>query len=321
MGAFAEPGQQPWRGIGNLNLTRFDRTKAIELVQQWSEALENLRDRAEALTRSSGWPRPESLGDLARTSAAVREIPDPPPRLDERVLAHAADENFRRSLASWANHALSAEQYCTFIARIADRAKLEATLDVGARAAAKAKELGVLDATPKELKDFVDLAQAEARERAAVVELIADVLAAVGRDLKREIDFKAEAMVAGYLHHVAALPGERYRWRSNHLDQDGCIEALMEADATAGEARNAAAEARFEDPPTPHFAESLPSVSELRQAAGTLRGAGVWSGLGANGGPRRRPGAKPFLRSGRWFALKPRAGFCRPLSGRKKWRS
>ena len=113
-----------------------------------------------------------------------------------------------------------------------------------------------------------------------MVQLIADVLAAVGRDPKREIEFKAEAMVAGYLHHVAALPGERYRWRSNPLDQDGCIEALMEADATAAEARNAAAEARFEDAPTPHFAELLPSVSELRQAAGTLRGAGVWTRLG-----------------------------------------
>ena len=74
MAAFAEPGQQPWRGIGNLNLTRFDRTRAIELVQQWSEALENLRDRAAPLTRSSGWPRPESLGDLARDCAAVREF-------------------------------------------------------------------------------------------------------------------------------------------------------------------------------------------------------------------------------------------------------
>ena len=151
----------------------------------------------------------------ARQRRCLR-IPDPPPRLDERVLAHAADEDFRRSLASWANHALRAEQYDTFIARIADRAKLDATLNVGARAAAKAKELGVLDATPKELKGLGDLAQTEARERAAVVQLIADVLAAVGRDPKREIEFKAEAMVAGYLHHVAALPRERYRWRSSH---------------------------------------------------------------------------------------------------------
>jgi hypothetical protein len=280
MGAFAEPGQQPWRGIGNLNLTRFDRTRALELVQKWSEALEKLRDRATAVTRSSGWPRTESLGDVARICAAVSEIPDPPPRLDERVLAHAVDGDLRRSFARWADHALRAEQYDTFIARIADRAKLETNLDVGARAAAKAKELDVLNATPTELKSLGDRAQTEARERVAVVQLIADVLAAVGRDPAREIDFKAEAMVAGYLHHVAALTGERDRWRSSLLDQEGCIEALMEADATAGEARSAAAEARFEDPATPHFAESLPSVSELRGAAGTLRAAGVWTRLG-----------------------------------------
>ena len=280
MAAFAEPAQQPWRGIGNLNLTRFDRTRAIELVQQWGEALENLRDRAAALARSSGWPSSESLGDLARDCAAVCEIPDPPPRLNERVLAHAADDDLRRSIARWAIHALRAEQHDAFIARIADRAKLEANLHVGARAAAKAEELGVLNATPTELKSLGDQAQTEARGRAAVVQLIADVLTAVGRDPNREIDFKAEAMVAGYLHHVVALPRERHRWRSSLLDQEECIEALMEADATAGDARSAAAEARFEDAPTPHFAESLPSVSELRQAAGTLRGAGMWARLG-----------------------------------------
>ena len=147
-------------------------------------------------TRSSGWPRPESLGDLARDCAAVREIPDPPPCLDERVLAHAADGDLRRSIASWANHALRAGQHDAFIARIADRAKLEANLHVGARAAAKAKELDVLNATPTELKSLGHQAQTEARGRVAVMQLIADVLTAVGRDPNCEIDFKAEAMVA-----------------------------------------------------------------------------------------------------------------------------
>ena len=160
---FAEPAQQPWRGIGNLNLTRFDRTRAIELVQQWSEALENLRDRAAALARSSGWPSSESLRrSRARLCRCLVRFPILRRASNERVLAHAADGRFPAVHCELGNHALRAEQHDAFIARIADRAKLEANLHVGARAAAKAEELGVLNATPTELKSLGDQAQTEA---------------------------------------------------------------------------------------------------------------------------------------------------------------
>lgn len=42
LGAFAEPARQPWRRVGNLNITRFDRASAIEAVQEWSSALADL---------------------------------------------------------------------------------------------------------------------------------------------------------------------------------------------------------------------------------------------------------------------------------------
>jgi hypothetical protein len=42
MGAFAEPARQPWRGVGNLNITRFDRASAIEAVTEWSAALDGV---------------------------------------------------------------------------------------------------------------------------------------------------------------------------------------------------------------------------------------------------------------------------------------
>ena len=280
MGTFAEPLQQPWRGIGNLNLTRFDRTKAIELVQQWSAAFESLRDQAEAFAGVSGWTRLGSLQDLTCACATAREIPDPPAQLDERVLSHAADGDLRHSLSSWANHALQAEQYDSFVRRIGERAKVEASLELAARVVTRAKELGVLDATPQELRSLRDQVQIKAAEHAAVVQLILDVLAAVRPDTKHEIDYRAEAMVAGYLHHIASLATEHYRWRSSVLNQDGALEALTAAAATANEVRSAAAEARFEDLPTPHFAELLPAISELRQAAAALRSSGVWARFG-----------------------------------------
>ena len=280
MGAFAEPHQQPWRGIGNLNLTRFDRTKAIELIQQWSAELENLRAQAAAFVSASGWTRPASLGDLTTACATAREIPDPPPHLDARVLSYAVDGDLRQSLSNWADRALRAEQYEIFVARITDRRKLEANLDLAARLATKARELRVSEATPTQLETLADQAQQDAEGRAAVVQLIADVLAIVRPDPKREIDFRAEAMVAGYLYHIARLSPEHRRWRASALNQDAVAEALMGAETTAGEVRAAAAEAGFDDPMTPHFAELLPSVSELRRAAATLRGAGIWARFG-----------------------------------------
>ena len=35
MGTAAEPVHQPWRGVGNLNLNRFDRARAVEVVAGW----------------------------------------------------------------------------------------------------------------------------------------------------------------------------------------------------------------------------------------------------------------------------------------------
>ena len=280
MGEFAEPQKQPWRGIGNLNLTRFDRTRAINLVQQWKTALESLRDNAEALTVTSAWNRPQTLSDLQQASTIARQIPDPPPSLDPQVLSSATDETLRRSLSNWASLVVRAAKFETFIATIAARAKLESNLELATQVAAKAKELGVLEATPNELKGLCGQAQKQADERGAALQLIIDVLSAVHSETKREIDFKAEAMVVGYLHHIGAASPDLLRYRSSALDQDAAVEVLTDANAIATEAMAAAVDARFEDPATVDFAESVPSVAELRHAAATLRGASLWSRLG-----------------------------------------
>jgi hypothetical protein len=153
-------------------------------------------------------------------------------------------------------------------------------LELATQVAAKAKDVGVLEATPHELKGFCSQAQRQADERAAALRLIIDVLAAAHPDTKREIDFKAEAMVVGYLHHIGAASPDLLRYRSSALDQDTAIEVLNDAEVIATEALAASVGARFEDPATVDFAESLPSVAELRRAAATLRGASLWSRWG-----------------------------------------
>jgi hypothetical protein len=55
MGAFAEPARQPWRGVGNLNITRFDRASAIEAVTEWSAALDQLLQAVRAIRAATQW--------------------------------------------------------------------------------------------------------------------------------------------------------------------------------------------------------------------------------------------------------------------------
>jgi hypothetical protein len=73
MGPAAEPAHQPWRGVGNLNLNRFDRTKAIEVVAGWSDALQRLLNQIERLSATATWEGLHSNGDVA-TAAHCRNF-------------------------------------------------------------------------------------------------------------------------------------------------------------------------------------------------------------------------------------------------------
>jgi hypothetical protein len=62
MGAFADPAQQPWRGVGNLNLSRFDRNAAINAAAQWASALEQLQSSTRAVCETAYWEDLSSPG-------------------------------------------------------------------------------------------------------------------------------------------------------------------------------------------------------------------------------------------------------------------
>ena len=64
------------------------------------------------------------------------------------------------------------------------------------------------------------------------------------------------------------------RYRSHALTDENAIDELRTAQAIATKARAAAAEARFSEPPTSSLAKTIPSIQELRQAAGVLRSTG-----------------------------------------------
>src|SRR5262249_9029130 len=104
MGAAAEPAHQPWRGVGNLNLNRFDRAKAIEVVAGWSDALQGLLAHAERLAAIAAWDGLTSISDIAAALELITAIPDPERDIEETILALAAGDVARHSLRTWANH-------------------------------------------------------------------------------------------------------------------------------------------------------------------------------------------------------------------------
>ena len=73
MGAFAEPAQQPWRGVGNLNITRFERASAIEAVNEWSSALDRLLQSIRAIRAATQWEGIENL-EAARQACPTHSI-------------------------------------------------------------------------------------------------------------------------------------------------------------------------------------------------------------------------------------------------------
>ena len=86
-------------------------------------------------------------------------------------------------------------------------------------------------------------------------------------------------MAAGYLYAVNKIPQENLRYRSAALTDENAVDDLSAAQSVAKEARSAAADARFSEPPSPSLAKTIPSRQELRQAAGALRATGFFGKL------------------------------------------
>jgi hypothetical protein len=103
MGTMADPAHQPWRGVGNLNLNRFDRAKAIELVAGWADALQRLLPYTERLSATAAWEGLTSTSDIAAALKLIKNIPSPEPGVEEKILTLAASDPARRSLSSWAD--------------------------------------------------------------------------------------------------------------------------------------------------------------------------------------------------------------------------
>ena len=278
-GTAAEPGHQPWRGVGNLNLNRFDRAKAIEVVAHWLEALEGLLAQAEQLSTTTGWDGLDVARDVAAATKVIAAIPSPEREVEEKILALAASDAGRHSLSRWADLYTRAHDLEAEIDAICSRQALDANPDAVLPLVEKVKAAGVVSLSVEELPKTYDQARQSAEQVARIVQLIAELLQLSGRDPGLGLDVKAEAMAAGYLYAVNKIPQENLRYRSAALTDENAVDDLSAAQSVAKEARSAAADARFSEPPSPSLAKTIPSRQELRQAAGALRATGFFGKL------------------------------------------
>jgi hypothetical protein len=279
MGTAAEPAQQPWRGVGNLNLNRFDRAKAIEVVGSWSEALQRLLGHAERLSTTAGWEGLNSIRDVAGAVKLVGAVPDPGREVEEGILALATGDAARHSLSTWADLCTRAHDLEAKIDAICSRRALEGVPDVVLSLIEQANAGGIANLSVEQLPKACEEARQSADEVAQLVQLIAELLQAAGRDPNLGLDVKSEAMAAGYLHAVHRIPQKNLRYRSAALIDENVVDDLAAAQGIAEQARSAAADARFSEPATSALAETIPSAQELRQAAGVLRATGFFGRL------------------------------------------
>src|SRR5262249_1484346 len=155
--------------------------------------------------------------------------------VEDGILALAAEDIPRRSLAKWAGLAVEAQALDAQVDAICTRSALEAEPDGALRIAADAVTLGVGGATTETLPKLCDEARASSETMNRIIELIRSVLACAGRDSSAPLDVKAEALAAGFLHVMGQLAPEDARFRSAALADDSVIDELTLADALAGE--------------------------------------------------------------------------------------
>lgn len=279
MGDAAEPTKQPWRGIGNLNLNRFDRTKAVEAVKGWSDALRKLLQNLELLSDMTSWEGLQSTADASTAVALIAELPDAGAEIEEKLLTLATGEAARKALEEWADRCIRAHDFEMQVDGICSRQALEAHGDEIDPLNEKAVASDVATLSVDEISRTLDETSRSAAGLASLVRLMTELLQAAGRDPGTALDVKSEAMAAGYLHVVPKIRQENLRYRSQALIEDTIGEELRAAQTLAEEAKSAAAEARFSEQALTSLAGSLPSVVELRRAAGTLRSTGFFGKL------------------------------------------
>lgn len=279
MGVFAEPARQLWRGVGNLNITRFDRASAIEAVTEWAAALGRLLQSVRNLRDTAQWEGIETIEHAREACELIQSLPRLETDIDPSLLPLTLEEVSAHALSRWAALILEARSFEALVDESCERESLASRLESALQVAGQAEVLGLQAASLSELKTLRDEAQARADDLARGVGLMKHVFRLTNRDPTAELDTKSEALAVSFLRNVQAFPHAKAHLRSARLAEDGVLEDIVAAHAIAEEARAAASQAQFVETPTPALAASLPSARDMRAASAVIQSTSLFGKL------------------------------------------
>jgi hypothetical protein len=187
MGAMGEPAQ-PWRGVGNLNLTRFDRAKAVEAVVEWASTLRRLHTMVEEFVATSCWSKLTSLGQIELAVNLARDIPQPASAIEPFVLALSLDDSSRQSLSIWADMSLRAHELESRVKAVCSPVALD-VCGMVEELARLANTIGVLNVPSEELPRVRDDAYRTAEDTANKAILLKRAMAIAKCDANSVVAF------------------------------------------------------------------------------------------------------------------------------------
>ncbi len=279
LGSDADPVNQVWRGIRNLNLSRFDRPRALELVQAWSVALSNLTRAASELERDNQWSSLATLKAIDSAVSLILSIAEPSDTVQDQILPLTLEKICEVALANWSDDAIAAHEVSAEIENIGPAQAMEEHISVLPEIIRQAENLVELDTPIEKFLALRDSARDQAQEAETNFALLDRVFSLIGRDPSEAVTSKAEAMAGAALRLSRELSSHLFRYRTAALLADGAAEDLGASQRIADQARQAQTKAGFSQSRLDEGPNGLPSAEELREAAATIGSTGFFGRL------------------------------------------
>lgn len=270
LGNAADPANQTWRGVSNLNLSRFDRPRALEVVQEWGFALSSLRKIASGLEHDCQWSSLATLKAIDTATVLILQIAEPSDTVQEQILPLTLEKACEVALANWSKDAIAAHELAAEIEKIGPAQAVESHVAALPEIIRQAENLIVMGTPVEEFAALRDAARDQAQEAEGNFAIVQRVFNLMGRDATEPVTAKSEAMVGAVLRISRELPAQLYRFRNPTLLGDGAAQELEASKKIAQQAQDAQIKAGFAQSRIDEGVDGLPSAREFREAAGII---------------------------------------------------
>jgi len=270
MGEFAEPSKQPWRGIGNAGLTRFDRAQAVQLVTDWASRLDDIQNALREFSLETFWDSIRSLNEIEKVPVQLQALPEPEDGVDDQILPLLLEDFSGHALKRWAQASARLGNATAKIETVCPLPAAESIAPSIGQIVEQATHAQVYDQPVASLGETATTAERSLGVASSLNDVIRRTLQIAG--VAGEDGVKIELFAAGFLRLLNTLPRSAARYRCSSLSQDGAVEELERAQAIAGEAAAALQDAKLGYAIS--VSDTLPASIELRRCAAILEQTG-----------------------------------------------